>query len=458
MAATATTVEQTATTGTSRGRLLQVLGVAFGVAVIIGNTIGSGILRTPGSVAALLPSRWMFLLAWVAGGVYALLGVISLAELGVIVPRSGGQYVFAERAFGSYAGFIIGWSDWISSIASYAAAAILIGEYTAALAPAVAKQALPLAVAVVVTFTILQYRGVKWGDAIQQTTTVLKAMWYIGLVVACFALVPSGAASSPSPAPLAPAVVGFGAIVLAMQAVIFTYDGWNGMLYFSEEVVDPGRQIPRAMFTGVFAVIAFYILVNVAFVHVLGMGGLAKTDFAAGAAAQALFGAEGDAIIRVLLIVALLSGINAYSLFCSRIPYAMSRDGLFPRWGMTVNPGGTPTATLLVSGVIAIAFVLTGTYNSVIAVAAFYFVLNYVVSFAAVFKLRRTMPDAPRPYRALGYPFTTAFSLVGGVAFLVGAVVSDRRNSLIAIGVLVASYPVYALTLRAGRRARSRTA
>src|SRR5689334_15351740 len=124
MAATATTIEQTAA-ASSRGRLLKVLGVAFGIAVIIGNTIGSGILRTPGSVAALLPSRTMFLLAWIAGGVYALLGVISLAELGVIVPRSGGQYVFAERAFGPYAGFIIGWSDWVSSIASYAAAAIL---------------------------------------------------------------------------------------------------------------------------------------------------------------------------------------------------------------------------------------------------------------------------------------------------------------------------------------------
>ena len=205
------------------------------------------------------------------------------------------------------------------------------------------------------------------------------------------------------------------------------------------------------MFSGVFAIIAIYVLVNLAFVHVLGMGGLAKTDFAAGAAAQALFGARGDTIIRVMLIIALFSGVNAYALFCSRIPYAMSLDGLFPRWGATVNSGGTPTNTLLVSGAIAIAFLLTGTFNSVIAVAAFYFVLNYVFSFAAVFKLRRTMPDAPRPYRALGYPFTTAFSLLGGTAFLIGAIITDRRNSLIAIGILVLSYPVYALTMRRAR-------
>ena len=176
MAATATTVEPTVASSPGRGRLLQVLGVAFGVAVIIGNTIGSGILRTPGTVATLLPSQWMFVLAWVAGGGYALLGTMSLAELGVLVPRSGGQYVFARRAFGPYAGFIIGWSDWVSSVASFAAAAILIGEYTAALFPSLARSTLAVAIGVVVAFTVIQYRGVRWGDRVQQWTTLLKAI------------------------------------------------------------------------------------------------------------------------------------------------------------------------------------------------------------------------------------------------------------------------------------------
>jgi len=451
MAATATTVEQANAASGGRGRLLQVLGVAFGVAVIVGNTIQAGILRTPGSVAGVLHTRSLFLLAWVTGGVYALLGVMSLAELGVIVPRSGGQYVFAHRAFGPYAGFIIGWSDWISTVASLAAAAILIGEYGAALFPRLSEHTLATAVGVVILFTALQYRGVRWGDRVQQTTTVLKALAFTALIVACFALAPSG--GTPSTAPVAgTGAVGFASVVLAMQAVIFTYDGWNGMLYFSEEVPDPGRQIPRAMFAGVFAIIAIYVLVNVAFVHVLGMEQLAHSDFAAGAAAQALFGSRGDTIIRVLLIVGLCSGINAYVLFCPRILYAMSSDGLFPRWGTTVNAGGTPTYTLIISGALAIGFLVTGTFNSVIAVAAFFFVLNYVFSFAAVFKLRRTMSDAPRPYRALGYPFTTAFSLLGGTAFLIGAIVTDRKNSFIALGLLVLSYPVYALTMRAARK------
>jgi APA family basic amino acid/polyamine antiporter len=310
-----------------------------------------------------------------------------------------------------------------------------------------------MAVTVVIVFSVLQWRGVRWGDSVQQATTLLKALAYIALIVACFTFVPIGASRALAIPSAAPAAVGIAAVILAMQSVIFTYDGWNGMLYFSEEVRDPGRQIPRAMFGGVLAIIAIYLLVNIGFVHVLGMRGLAATDFAAGAAAEALFGARGDAIIRSMLIVALFSGINAYLLFCPRILYAMSKDGLLPRWGQTVNEGGTPTVSLALSAAAAIAFLLTGTFNSVIAVAAFFFVLNYVASFAAVFVFRRTMPDAPRPYRAWGYPYTTGFSLLGGTAFLIGAIVSDRRNSLIAIGLLIASYPVYALTIRRNKEA-----
>lgn len=446
MAATVTAVEEPTVPSSGRGRLLQVLGVAFGVAVIVGNTIGSGILRTPGTVASLLPTQGAFLLAWIAGGVYALLGVVSLAELGVLIPRSGGQYVFARRAFGPYAGFIIGWSDWVSSVASFAAAAIVIGEYGGALFAPIARHSLAVAIGVVVVFTLLQYGGVRRGDQVQQVTTLLKALGFVGLIVACFIFSPVNSPVLPPAITGATTAVGISAVILAMQAVIFTFDGWNGMLYFSEEIRDPGRQIPRAMFTGVLAVIAIYVLVNVAFVHVLGMRGVAGSEFAAGAAAEALFGSRGDTIIRTLIIVGLFSGVNAYILFCARIPYAMSRDGLFPKWGMTVNAGGTPTNTLLLSGVLAIGFLVTGTFNSVIAVAAFFFVLNYVASFASVFVFRRTMPDAPRPYRAWGYPWTTGFSLLGGIAFLIGAIVSDRKNSLIAIGLLVASYPVFAMT------------
>jgi basic amino acid/polyamine antiporter, APA family len=431
-----------------RGRLLQVLGISFGLAVIIGNTIGAGILRSPGSIAQLLPSSGAFLAVWIAGGIYALLGVASLAELGVVVPRSGGQYVFVREAFGPFAGFVIGWTDWVSSAASGAAVAIVLGEYSDALIPGLDGRASALAVAFVLGLALLQWQGIKWGDRTQQLTSLLKTIAFALLIAACFMLDPRPVAPDASAPAAAATPFSMAAIVLAMQAVIYTYDGWNGMLYFSGEVVDPGRQIPRAMFGGVIGVIAIYVLVNAALVRVIGVDGIAGSTFAAGTAANAVFGQNGDTVIRLIMIVSLVSSLNAIILLTSRVPYAMSHDGLFPSIAQQVNAGGTPTFTLAVSAALSIALIVTGTFETAIAIAAFFFVLNYVSSFASVFALRRKLPDAPRPYRAIGYPFTTAISFIGGVAFLIGAVIQDTRNSLVAIGLLAASYPVF----RIGRK------
>jgi basic amino acid/polyamine antiporter, APA family len=438
-----------------RRGLLRVLGVAFGVAVIVGNSIGAGILRTPGDVAARLPSPELFLAAWVAGGVYALLGVASIAELGVLFPRSGGQYVFARETFGEYAGFVIGWTDWFSTCASAAAMAFVIAQLMGGLAAPLDRLQAFVAVAVTLAFVLLQWRGIRSGDRVQRVTTALKALAFIALVAAAFATAPAAreaATAAPSGAvPLAAPLstpLTMAAVVIAMQGVIFTYDGWNGMIFFSGELRDPGRDIPRGMFAGVAAVIVIYLLLNAAFLHVLGMPGLAGSEFAAGATATAIFGARGDDVIRVLMIVSLASGLNAVLLMGSRIPYAMGSDRLLPRWTVTVNDGGTPTAALAVSALLVVGLIVTGTFESVIAIAAFFFVLQYVVSFLAVFVLRRRRPDAPRPYRALGYPVTTAISLLGGLAFLVAALVQDRSHSLIALGVLAASWPAYRLVRR----------
>jgi APA family basic amino acid/polyamine antiporter len=384
-----------------RRGLLRVLGVAFGVAIIVGNTIGSGIMRTPGDVAAGLPSPWLFMAAWVAGGVYALLGVASLAELGVLFPRSGGQYVFARETFGEYAGFVIGWTDWTSNCAALAAIAVVCAGLAGGLLPALAGRDAPVAGAAVLVFALLQWRGVRWGDRAQRLTTALKALAFAALVAAAFLAGPQPAAASTTLGTTGPgAVVGAGAMVLAMQAVIYTYDGWNGMLYFTGEVRDPGRDLPRSMFAGVAGVIVIYLLVNAAFLHVLGIAGLAGTDFAAGAAAAAMFGPRGDTVVRAVMLVSLLSALNAVALMGSRIPYAMGCDGLLPAWATRVNAGGTPTGTLAATALLTLALIATGTFQSLVAIASFFFVLQYVVSFLAVFVLRRRRPDAPRPYRA----------------------------------------------------------
>ncbi|HEY7546165.1 MAG TPA: APC family permease, partial [Blastocatellia bacterium] len=242
----------------TRGRLLRILGVGFGLAVIIGNTIGAGILRTPGDVAAQLPDTWLFLGVWLVGGIYALLGAFSISELGVMIPRSGGQYVFAQYALGDYAGFIVGWSDWLSTCGTAAAVSIVIGEYLGDLVPVLSDRKVGIALAVVIIFAILQWRGIRWGSATQNITSLFKALAFIALIAACFIL---GGKTSTEIEPATIAAPTFLAVILALQAVIYTYDGWTGVIYFSEEVRDTARDIPRSLFGGVLAIIGIYMLV-----------------------------------------------------------------------------------------------------------------------------------------------------------------------------------------------------
>src|SRR6476620_209726 len=180
----------------TQGHLLRVLGVGFGLAVIIGNTIGAGIFRAPGTIAEQLPATVPFLLIWLGGGLYALLGAISLAELGTMLPRSGGQYVFSRYALGEYAGFIVGWSDWISSCGSTGAVSLLIGTFAVALFPSLDGHATAVAAAVATIFAFLQWRGIVWGSNIQNLTSLLKALAFFALIVAAFVLGGNGALST----------------------------------------------------------------------------------------------------------------------------------------------------------------------------------------------------------------------------------------------------------------------
>ena len=429
-----------------RGRLLRVLGVGFGIAVIIGNTIGAGIFRAPGSVAQQLPHPWLFLGVWAIGGFYALLGAISLAELGAMIPRSGGQYVFARYALGEYAGFIVGWSDWISTCGSAAAVALLIGKFAGTLFKTLDGSSVIIAAAVAVVFAALQWRGVVWGSTTQNITSLLKALAFCALIVAAFVLGGGGSFTTPEQLSV-PAGVGLmAALVLSLQSVIYTYDGWSGVIYFSEEVTDPGRDVTRAMFGGVLTVIAIYLLVNLALLYVLPISQIAGQDFAAGVAAQAIFGQHGNTLFLTLTILSMLSAINAYHLMATRVLFAISRDGLFAKQAAAVNKGGTPAVALLISAGVAVLFIVFGrTFDQVITVLAFFFVANYTLSFISVFVLRRREPEKERPYRAWGYPWTTALALIGSVLFLAGAIASDTRNSIYALALLAVSYPLFRL-------------
>ncbi len=426
--------------GASLG-LLAVLGVVFGISVTVGNSIGSGILRTPGVVAEKLPSPFLFLAVWILGGLYAALGANSLAELAAMMPESGGYTVYLRRAMGPYAGFVIGWSDWLSTCSSLALAALVIGEYLTILLGLAKNLTSTLASIVIIVFALIQLRGVKMGSMAQNITAVLKALAFAVLIVACFVAghgFNRGVGNTATPAGF-PFLVAF---VLAMQAVIFTYDGWNGIVYFSGELRDPDRDIPRSMFGGVAAVAAIYLLVNVGFLYVLTIPQMSGQPLVAATAANAIFGAKGDTVIRVLTIVSLLSAVNAFQLMTSRVLHRLSVFGFVPAADY-VNRGGTPVVALLLSAAACLVMVITGTLEIVLAVTAFLFVAQYALMFITVFLLRRREPDARRPFRAIGHPWTTGLVLILSIAFLVGAFFADTRNSVYSLVLIAASWPIY---------------
>ncbi len=435
----------------SRGKLLQVLGISFGVAVLVGNTIVVGILRTPGDVAAFLPSPVLFVGVWIVGGIYALLGAISMAEPGAMVAESGGQYVFVRRGLGEYPGFVVGWSDWISTCAAISLGAMVFTEYLEPLIPAMAGRRAPAGVALVLLFGLLLWRGIKIGDLSQQILSASKALSFGLLVAVCLLVpVPPGPVTA---AALPSGVALISALVMALQAVIFTYDGWTGPLYFGEEVKNPGRGIPRSMVLGVLVVILIYVLVNLALVRVLGIGRMAGDPFVAASAGTVIFGERGDLVIRLLVLLSILGGINACVLVAPRVVLAMSRDRLLPAGFLTVNRGGTPTVGHWASIGVAAGFILSGTFSTVLALAAFFYVACYTLSFLSVFVLRRKEPDTPRPWRVPGFPFTTGLALLGSVAFLASMVISDWGNSWKSLLLLALSYPAYRLVIAARDRA-----
>jgi basic amino acid/polyamine antiporter, APA family len=433
-------------TARARGHLLAVLGVGFGLAVTIGNTIGAGILRTPGVIAGEIHTFWPYMVIWIAGALYALLGANALSELATQVPRSGGQYVFVRHGLGDYAGFVVGWSDWISTCGTTAAVAIVIGEYTVSLIPQARTQHV-IALAVVGVFTLVQWLGIRSGSALQNVTSIVKALALLVFIAACFWF----GTRSPS-APTALSLTSEGGLLLgfiiALQSVIYTYDGWSAVIYFSEEVKEHGKNIPRAMLSGVLSVAAIYLLINLAFLAVVSLPTIAGSNFAAGVVVDRIFGAAGQNLLRGLVVLILLSAVSSNVLMAPRVIYAMAKDGLFWRGAREVNRGGTPDVALMISSMLAAAFIVTNTFETVIAKLAFFFVANYALSFVTLFVLRRREPDAPRPYRAWGHPFTTALALLASLAFLGGAIAGDTKSSLWSIGLLVLSVPVYLLIVK----------
>ena len=419
------------------------LGVAFGLAGSVGGTIGAGILRTPGLVAAQLGTPALVLGTWLLGGLYALLGAVCIAELAASLPRAGGWYVYAEQAFGRRAGWLVGWTDWLAHCIGLAWVATTVGELLAGLIP---RQSLMpddwlsrgLALLVLLAFSGIQLLGVRAGGASQELLSLVKAVAFLGLAVASFLLPPAFPVDAADPAiqamPSGPGLI-IGA-VLALQAVITTFDGWASPVYFAEEFSEPGRDLPRSLIGGVVAVLALYLLINAALLHVLPLKVLGEASLPAADAARSLLGAAGARVITAVALVSLLGLINTVVMAAPRILFGLSRDGLMPADLARVSRGGTPVTALLWTSSAAAVLVLAGSFDHLLGMGAFLYVGLPLCGIAAQLWLRRAQPDLPRPYRSWGYPATPL--LVGGVslAFLIGALIGDTADSLLALALV----------------------
>ena len=410
----------------------RLLGLGFGLAVIVGGTLGIGILRTPGLVAAALPTRGAILAVWLVGGVYTLLGAICLTELGTMMPVAGGYYVYARRAFGDAVGFTVGWTDWLTYCAVLGYISIGMAEFTGTLVPSIASHMTPVAIAILAGFVALQWAGLRVSSRFQTWTTVIKAAGFLALIAAAGLW-----HGSPASTPIATVPMTMAGTIAALQAVVITFGGWQSALYFTEEDTDPRRHLPRAMIGGVATVIVIYLLVNLALLAVLPIPALAQSTLPAATAAEVIAGPAGARAITIVSLVSLPPLLNAIMMIGTRIVFALSRDGLFWSAAARVNDrGANGVATLVTTGV-AVVLIATGTFTRLVAMTAFFLAANYCVCCAALMRLRRTDPGAPRPFRAWAYPWSAWVVLVGAAAFLVGALFGDPQNGGIALGLLV---------------------
>lgn len=438
------------TPATEQNALLRILGLGFGLAIVVGGTVGVGILRNPGGVAEQLGSVSLILIAWTLGGVYALLGANYLAELATMIPRAGGYFVYALRAYGRFGGFVAGWSDWLYQTLGLAFIAVVFGEYSVELfGTEFAGDRIVFTVSALLVLAVLNWIGLRAGSTTQKLTSLLKAAALVAFVAACFIFGGQGGGATVSEAPAsAPDATPFAAVVafiLAFQRVLGTYDGWHSAIYFAEEDTNPTQNVPRSLFLGILAIVAIYLLVNVALIYVLPLSQIAGSKFAGADATAAIFGELGGQIVTALALLSLIGIMNALLMMCPRILLALGREGLFAAKAAEVNSGGTPVFSLVVTASAAIILSSIGTFELLLAISQFFAVVITILLVISLFLLRRREPDLPRPYLAKGYPFLPLIVLLIAVLLFVGYIVSNPYPSLYALILLAVSYPIFRL-------------
>jgi APA family basic amino acid/polyamine antiporter len=426
-----------------RGHLLRIFGVGFGLAVVIGGVVGSGIMRNPSVVAAGFPNTAWILLAWLGGGLFVAIDAMPTVELGAAIPLAGGPYSIISRAVGPRSGFLIGWADWCQLTVSTGFITVAFGEYVHRLGLLPGLSVGEVAILLVVACCAVNWIGARVSGASQNIGTALKAAGLVVLVA--FLFLGHGEPVAAPPPPL----FNWVAAMVALRAIYGAYGGWQAAIYFSEEVNAPERNVARATFAGIAVISTLYLLVNAAVLHVLPIGVLVHSNLAAADAARAVLGEGSNVIVTALAILCVATLANIQIMELTRTNYAMARQGNLPPALATVSKSGTPRAAL-VMGCVAIAVIIIaadsvkGQLYEILLDLYAPFVMIILLSFSlAVIRLRRTEPELPRPWKMPLFPLPALVSVALNAILLALFLVSDWKTGIWSAVLLACAGPLY---------------
>jgi APA family basic amino acid/polyamine antiporter len=427
------------------------LGLTSAVAIVIGITVGSGIFRTPARIAQLVPNPLAILALWSVGGILSLCGALSFAELGGMLPETGGFYAWLRAGWGPAVAFTFGWSELVLIRASaLGGMAIVFGEYalrTFDVDPVThTLAARSLAAALIAFAAFMNVLGARLGARVVAASTAAKFGALTLLVVAAAVLGRThGAAVDHLVRPLATGATmtlsGFGA---ALAGVLWTYDGFGDVSFNGGEVANPGRNLPRAIVFGTVAVVLLYLATNAAYHYVLSVDAVARSPLVAADVMQALFGRAGVVAVSAFVMISSFSAVNGSMLAAPRVFFAMAEDGLLFRPLARVHPRyRTPYAAILLSAVLGMTLVMSRSFESLASTFVLAVWPFYALSVAALMRLRRTRPDLARPYRVVGYPVVPSIFVIGVVWFVIDALVSDPIATIVTLALVAIGVPIY---------------
>lgn len=428
------------------------LRLVDGLAMVVGITVGSGIFRTPGLVAARLGRPGLTFVAWILGAGLALLGALCFAELTTRLPRAGGKYVYIREAFGRRGAFVVGVMESLAiNGAAIAAIGVAAAEFLIRLAGWSPGLAQAVGAGFVALFTAINLLGVQSGRWVQNVVTGAKVLALGGVVVVAFAR-GTGAGWHGALAAAPHGWTVWGALAAASPAVIWTYYGYPDLAKIAEEVVDPGRTLPRLFLGGLAIVATLYLLLNAAFLQVLPIEQIAGSKLVAADVATAILGASGGAVVAALALLVVLASLNGNVFVTPRVLFGLARDRLAPALLAEVNPGGTPWVAMLVVGAVAVALATTGTFEWLISLAILWILVIDGWAVLALFRLRRR--DPPAPFNVPLYPWVP-LALFGVYGALFAATAVAQPGLVVeAVAVLIVAYGLSWLVEDGTRAAR----